>query len=138
MRALTTAILRAGLMCNAQEVRPEFGFGDYDQGGPECRDPSPRGEREIQREVENVFRAEARGGEFLSGVGGGGNHDSVIRKLGPEGGHQLADGENFADRNCMDPDGRLRGLAKSLRAQRRAVVANPRRYLPWRSIWYSQ
>ena len=91
-------------MCKAQEVWPEFGFGDDYQLRAQGPEVGADGECEIHRKVEDIFFAETLAGEFLTGVGGGGDKDFVSRKTVAHFVDQAAYREDFADRDGMHPN----------------------------------
>ena len=88
----------------AHEVRPEFRFRKHDKFRAQGTQVRVNRKSEIQREIEGVVRTEALLGEGVARVGGGRNHDTVLGKGLMDPGNQARDGQDFADRNGMDPD----------------------------------
>ena len=62
--------------------------------------------REVEWEVEEGVghAGEAFAGDFLAGVGGGGEDDNFVGVFGAELSEERFDGEDFADRNGVNPD----------------------------------
>jgi len=95
----------AGLLGEAKEIRPEFGFGDHNKPRLKRGEPRTDGKRKIKREIKDVRLAEAGGDELLAGVGGGRDHSFKLGEIATQGADYLADREDLAHRDRVNPDG---------------------------------
>jgi len=66
---------------------------------------------QVERAIEDAVRPEALAGKLLAGAGGGGDDEAEAGKGAVQLAHQPADGEDFPNRDGMEPeDGLLAGL----------------------------
>jgi hypothetical protein len=92
-------------------VGPELGLDQNDERGIEQAEVAAEDEAEVEGEVEDGFLAEAGAGELLAGASGGGDDDFYFRagESGTELEDEGGDGENFSDRDGVDPNGGVAG-----------------------------
>lgn len=102
-------------MGGAQEVWPELGFSYDDEFGLQSFEVWLHAEFEIEWEVENIPCAEVGTSQLLASVGRGGDYNPMLRISRSQLADQLADGQDFAYRDCVDPDGGSALRANSLR-----------------------
>src|SRR5579871_110557 len=94
----------AALMRQAQEVRPEFSLGEYDQF--RLQRLQIRTDRccEVHGEVKDVLIAKALSRLILPSIGGRRDQNSMLRKGPAQLRDQANDGQDFSERNRVNPD----------------------------------
>src|SRR5215469_13704996 len=94
----------AAVVRQAEKVRPEFSFGQYDQFGFQSLQKRTDSGSEVHGEVEDVFFAKTLTSLILAGVGGGRDEDPVLRKSATQLRDQADDGQDFSEGNGVNPD----------------------------------
>src|SRR5580700_986058 len=121
---------RATAFGQAQEIRPELGFGDDDEIRTQRLQVWIYGKTQVDRKIKDAFGAETSLGQMLARVGGGRDDDANLRPVGAHALDQAADRQDFSHGNGMHPD---RGLAEMLGQARRytaETLAEARPVLP--------
>ncbi len=106
MRALTTATGIPAASTLVQHARPELGFGQDEQLWPKLAEIGPHRGGEIEWVVKNILGAKAFAGYLLTGTGCRGDNDPIVGHTGSKCMDKSTDGDDFADRDGMDPNNR--------------------------------
>lgn len=106
----------AGAFGFAEEVGPDFGFGDDDEGGTDGAQDAANGEAEVEGGVEDAGGKSGQPGfgEGASGQGGGGDKERDVREGGAQAADQREDGEDLADGDGVEPNGAGKGLVEGV------------------------
>src|SRR5579859_223287 len=92
--------------CFAEEVGPDFGFEDDDEGGFYCVENAANGEGPVEREIDyGVGKGHTLFGEGVAGEGGGGDDEGALGLSIFQAAGESYAGEGFADRDSVNPDG---------------------------------
>jgi len=90
----------------AEEVGPDFGFEDDDDGGIDCFEDATNAEGPVQGEEDyGVCEGHALLGEGVTGEGGGGDDEGALRVGVFQAAGEGDAGEGFADGDGVNPDG---------------------------------
>src|SRR5579862_485286 len=107
----------AGAFDLAEEIGPDFSFGDDGYGWAEGAEDTAYGKDIVYGRVENAvgeaYKLLAGGG--VSGEGGGGDKQGRERKIAAQAADEFQARQDFADGNCVQPDGAGAGLSKRAR-----------------------
>src|SRR5208282_1946009 len=104
---------------------PEFALRQHQQLRPQRLQVRADGERQIQRDIEDVVLAEALACQLLPRVGGGRDDDAPARQLRFQLLDNARDRQHFSDGDGVDPDGVYCSLVKKPVRDRAQTLAQP-------------
>ena len=107
------------------EIRPDFSFENYDEGGTKLIEIAADGAGPVKRKIENaVGGSDTFVGDALARSGRGREENLTIGETLLEAVDERLGGENFADRDRVNPDGGRDGICarKNLRQMSHALT----------------